>query len=105
MERAGHLLQLAGMGSGVQDARRGSRALRGAEGHALGRAGESDESVPAVRRARSARVSRLVLPVAAVRRRPARQRGQLETPAGADPVLEVEAGPVVVQPGTAAGAA
>ncbi len=42
--------------------------------------------VPAVRGARPARLSRLVLPVAAVRRGSARQHRQRAAPAGADPV-------------------
>ena len=63
------------------------------------------ERVPALGGARTARLPRLVLPVAAVRRGPARQHDQRAAPAGADPVRALEAGRVVVQPGTAAGSA
>ena len=56
------------------------------QGHARRRARAAARRVPAVRRARPARLSRLVLPVAAIRRGPARQHRQREAPAGADPV-------------------
>ena len=56
---------------------------------------------PAERRAGAARLQRLLLPVAAVRRGPARQHGQRPQAAGADPVGALAAGDVVVQPGAA----
>ena len=59
------------------------------------------ERVPPVGGTGPARLSGLVLPVAAVRRRPARQRDQRQAAAGADPVRAVGAGRVMVQPGAA----
>ena len=87
--------------AGYKAARRGNRSIRGAEGHAGARGRPAARGVPAVRGARPARLSRLVFPVAPVRRGSARQQRQRAAPAGADPVRQVEAGGVVVQPGAA----
>jgi len=92
------------MGRRLQDARSRGRQVRAAERHAGAGAREPAEGVPALRGARPAGVPRLVLPLAAVRRRSARQHDQRAPPAGADPVRALEAGGVVVQPRAAAGA-
>src|SRR4029450_7142346 len=73
-----------------------------AEGYAGERLSIAARGVPPVGSARPARLSRLVLPVAAVRRRSARQHDQRPAPAGADPLRALEAGRAVVQPGSAA---
>ena len=84
-------------GRRVQPARAGRRALCRAEGHAVAGSRAAARSVQAVGGARTAGVSGLVLPVAPLRRRPARQHHQRAPPAGAAAVRALEAGRVLVQ--------
>ncbi len=89
------------MGGELQGARRGDRPIRGAEGHAGARGRTPACRVQARRDPWAAGVSRLVFPLAPVRRRSARQRRERAAPAGPDSFRQMEAGGVVVQPGAA----
>ncbi len=84
--------------AGYKQPRSRHRALRGAQGHARRRTRPAARRVPAVGRPRTTGVSRLVFPVAALRRGSAGQRRQCEAAAGPDSLRPVEAGRVVVQP-------
>ena len=91
--------ELGRVGSGLQASRSRNREVRGAERHACRRPGPAARGVPPLRNAGTAGVSRLVFPVAALRRGSAGQHRQREAPAGPDPVRPMEAGRVLVQPG------
>ena len=71
------------------------------QGHACRGSRPAARCVPAVRNPRTTGLSRLVFPVAALRRGSARQHRQREAAAGPDSVRAVEAGRVLVQPGAA----
>ena len=96
-----HLRELGGVGGGLRAPRRRDRSLRRAPGDAGAGARAAGRGVRHVRGARPARLPRLVFPVAALRRGPARQRRQRAAAAGAAAVRAMETGRVLVQPGAA----
>ncbi len=98
VESGGHLSGLGRVGSGARRARRADHRVRRAERHAQGRRRSAPRRDAAERSARAAGLPRLLLPVAQVRRRPARQPGERAPAAGAGAARALATGDVVAEP-------